>query len=129
MATMFPERLPREVLVDLTRSAEVQVYNALKEQLDDKYHVFYASPWLGTNPDGSEIDGEADFLVTHPEKGMLVIEVKGGRVEIDRNDNWTSTDRYDIKREVKNPVSQARKSKYNLLEKLKKSPHWQPPTL
>jgi len=123
---MFPEQLPQEVLDDKKRSSEVQVYNALNEQLDDKYHVFYSSPWLGTNTDGSEIDGESDFLIAHADKGMLSIEVKGGVVEIDGNDQWTSTDRYKIKRNIKNPVNQARSSKYQLLEKLKSSTHWQP---
>ena len=63
MAKMFPQQLPKDVLDDKRRSSEVQVYNALSEQLDDNYHVFYSSPWLGTNTDGSEIDGEADFFL------------------------------------------------------------------
>lgn len=122
---MFPENLPREVLDDKKRSSEVQVYNALNEQLDNNHFVFYSSPWLGTNSDGSEIDGEADFLIAHAEKGMLSVEVKGGMVEIDSNDNWTSTDRHKIKRYVKNPVNQARTSKHQLLKKLKESSKWQ----
>lgn len=122
---MFPDQLPREVLDDPKRSSEVEVYNALTAQLGDQYHVFYSSPWLGTLADGSEIDGEADFLVAHADKGMLVIEVKGGGVAMDNNDNWTSTDRHRITRRVKNPINQARTSKYNLLNKLKESPHWQ----
>lgn len=124
MARMFPQKLPREVLEDPRRSAEVQVYNSLKEQLDDHYHVFYSSPWLGTMPDGSEIDGEADFLVAHADLGMLSVEVKGGRVEIDADDNWTSTDRHSFTRRIKNPVHQARTSKHELLKKLKESPFW-----
>ena len=80
MAKMFPQQLPKDVLDDKRRSSEVQVYNALSEQLDDNYHVFYSSPWLGTNTDGSEIDGEADFLIAHAEKGILSVEVKGGVV-------------------------------------------------
>ncbi|MFV8780910.1 NERD domain-containing protein [Microbulbifer sp. SA54] len=126
MARIFPESLPREIRDDARRSSEVMIYNALREQLDERYCVFYSSPWLGTNPDGSEVDGEADFLVAHPQKGLLTIEVKGGRVEIDRDDNWSSTDRHGIPRHIKNPVEQARKSKYHILEKLKESPLWKP---
>lgn len=116
--------MPEEILNDPLRSSEVQVYTALKGQLDSDYHVYYSSPWLGTRPDGSEIDGEADFLVAHPVKGLLAIEVKGGRVAIDNNDQWTSTDRHGFKRKVKNPVKQALSSKYQILKKLNKSPHW-----
>ncbi|MFC1579157.1 NERD domain-containing protein [Pseudomonadota bacterium] len=126
MAKMFPSKLPAEVLEDRKRSSEVRVYNALKEQLDDQYHVFYSSPWLGTQPDGSEVDGEADFLVAHPDKGMLSIEVKGGRVDIDGDSQWHSTDRYGIRRKIKNPVEQAKLSKHHLLQKLKESPYWSP---
>lgn len=126
MARMFPQKLPREVLDDPRRSSEVLVYNSLSEQLDDHYHIFYSSPWLGTLPDGSEIDGEADFLVAHAELGMLSLEVKGGRVEIDSDDNWTSTDRHSFTRRIKNPVHQARTSKHQLLKKLKESPFWKP---
>ncbi len=100
------------------------MYKALKLQLDDRYHVFYSSPWLGTRPDGSEVDGEADFLVAHPSRGMLSIEVKGGRVSIDKDSRWTSKDRYGIVRKIKNPVEQARRSKYELLHKLKESNKW-----
>ncbi len=125
MAKMFPELLPDEVLKNKSRSSEVEVYNALKHQLDDEHYVFYSSPWLGIMPDGREIDGESDFLIAHAEKGMISVEVKGGRVKIDENDSWTSTDRYGITRNIKNPVEQARSSKHNLLSKLKDSHLWQ----
>ena len=108
------------------RSAEVKVYEALRDQLNDEWHVFYSSPWLGTNPDGSEIDGEADFLIANGEKGILSVEVKGGQISISADNQWTSTDRYRIARRIKNPVAQARTSKYHLLDKLKHSPKWQP---
>lgn len=126
MAVMYPPKLPREVLEDQRRSSEVDVYNALKNQLDGGYQVFYSSPWLGTLPDGSEIDGEADFLITHADKGILAVEVKGGRVKLDDQGNWTSTDRHGFTRKVKNPVAQARSSKHNILGKLKGSHHWKP---
>ncbi|MDB4284470.1 NERD domain-containing protein [Akkermansiaceae bacterium] len=126
MAIMFPSRLPEEVTSLPQRASEVKVYEKLASQLNDEYHVFYSSPWLGTKPDGSEIDGEADFLVAHPQKGFLSIEVKGGRVEIDRNNEWSSTDRHGFKRRIKNPVNQARSSKHQLLKKLKYSSHWKP---
>jgi nuclease-like protein/schlafen family protein/UvrD-like helicase family protein len=124
MATMFPARIPDEILSDRTRSSEIEVYKALDKQLDNSWHVFYSSPWLGTTPSGDEIDGEADFIVAHREKGYLSIEVKGGRVEIDSNGNWTSTDRHEITRTIKNPVKQARDSKHNILKKLKESTYW-----
>jgi hypothetical protein len=124
MALMFPKVLPKEITEDKKRSAEIKVYNALSSSLNDTFHVFYSSPWLGTNSDGSEVDGEADFLVAHPELGLVSIEVKGGRVNIDADNQWTSTDRYNIERTIKNPVEQAKKCKHQLLKALKNSRYW-----
>src|SRR4051812_3282124 len=108
MATIFPAELPGSILGDPLRSAEVEVYNALRDLLPAEYHVFYSSPWLGTDAEGREIDGEADFIVAHAETGLLFIEVKGGVIAVDHNNLWTSTDRHQITRRIKNPVLQAK---------------------
>lgn len=63
---------------------------------------------------GRQGDGEADFIVFHPKKGMLVIEVKGGGIEIDRG-RWISTDRFGGRHEIKNPFEQATASKHALV--------------
>lgn len=126
MARMFPSKIPDSVAADPRRAAEIRVYESLRDQLDGGFHVFYSSPWLGTRPDGSEIDGEADFLVAHPELGILSIEVKGGGVEINADNEWTSRDRYGFVRRIKNPVDQARSSKHQILQKLKESTKWKP---
>ncbi len=77
MAVLWPRKLPRSVLDDPRRRAEVRVYNRLAEVLNDTFHVFYSSPWLGTDRLGNEKDGECDFLVAHPDHGILAIEVRG----------------------------------------------------
>jgi hypothetical protein len=124
MAKMFPSVIPDNVASDPKRAAEIRMYECLRDQLDGGFHVFYSSPWLGTRPDGSEVDGEADFLVAHPELGILSIEVKGGGVAIDVDSQWTSRDRHGIERRIKNPVEQARSSKHQIIEKLKASSKW-----
>jgi hypothetical protein len=124
MARMFPSRLPDEIVNEPLRAAEVEVYKSLKNQLSDEFNVYYSSPWLGIDPSGREIDGEADFIVAHRDKGIVSIEVKGGRVEIDSDNRWTSKDRKGIERSIKNPVSQARSSKYQLLKQLNRSVQW-----
>ena len=124
MAILYPDKLPGEVLKDPKRSAEIKVYKALRDQLDDQFHVYYSSPWLGTRPDGSEVEGEADFVVAHSEKGVLTVEVKGGIVEIDKDGLWASTDRHRIRRRIKNPVAQARTCKHQILKQLQQSNLW-----
>ena len=125
MADVFPTKLPGYITENPYRSSEIKVYRALEEQLPDNFLVFYSSPWLGTNSDGSERDGEADFVVAHPALGLLVIEVKGGRIEIDENNQWWSIDKHNIRQSIKNPVEQARTSKHQLIKKLQVTGHIQ----
>ena len=119
MARLFPRTIPERVLRDERRAAECAVYEALSG-LTDEFTVYYSRPWMGLNPDGGEKEGEADFVVAHPDLGFLVIEVKGGRIRRDaEEDEWFSTDRYGITRRIKDPVRQANDSKHAFLKKLK----------
>ncbi len=125
MARMSPGELPNEIILNELRSSEVRVYKALKSMLDDSFVVFYSRPWLGLTWDGREVDGECDFVVAHPTRGMLTLEVKGGGIEyIPESDRWFSVDRYNCRHKIKNPVEQARKSKHILLGKLRKDKEW-----
>lgn len=126
MAVLWPKKLPRSVLDDPRRRAEVRVYDRLALVLDDNFHVFYSSPWLGTDRFGNEKDGECDFLIAHPEHGILAIEVKGGReISFDPNESqWRSTDHAGFVHKIKDPVSQARSAKHELLKRLNDSRWW-----
>lgn len=126
MAVLWPRKLPRSVLDDPRRRAEVRVYDRLAEVLDDSFHVFYSSPWLGTDRLGNEKDGECDFLIAHPDHGMLAIEVKGGKeISFDpRDGQWRSTDHGGFVHKIKDPVAQARSAKHEILKRLNESPRW-----
>lgn len=127
MAVMWPRRIPHEVEKNVLRRAECEVYRRLQSELDDTFTVFYSRPWLGIKPDGEEIDGECDFVIAHPDLGFLAIEVKGGGISYDpRMDVWTSKNKWGIRVRIKNPVAQARGSKYRILDKLQLCPGWQP---
>lgn len=127
MPRMFPREMPEWVRQNTLRSTECRVYDALASQLSGSWSVFYSRPWLGLAPDGREIDGEADFVLAHPGRGVITVEVKGGIVARDGvSDRWTTRDRHGILHNIKNPVKQARDSKYQLLEKLKAHPRWRP---
>jgi len=125
MALMFPTVVPEYVRRDPYREAEVQVYEQLRDQLPDSYRCYYSRPWLGLTPAGEEKEGEADFVVAHPDRGFLVIEVKGGRVRRQEGtEQWVSTNRLNITNNVKDPVKQASDSKHALLRKLRDEPGW-----
>jgi len=79
MAVMIPDIGP--VINDST-SAEPDIYWRLARQLGDEFIVIHSLPWVSTvarEIDGRAVPtGELDFLILHPELGILALEVKGG---------------------------------------------------
>jgi hypothetical protein len=125
MAEMWPAQLPGYVMSDPKRSAEIAVYERLERSLPDGWVVFYSRPWWGLDERGREKDGEADFVVCHPNHGLLFLEVKGGRIRYDPTKaQWTSEDRYGISRKIKDPLNQARTCKHVVLSKLRQVEGW-----
>lgn len=64
--------------------------------------------------------GETDFVVVHPQKGILILEVKGGILEFDtRAQKWNRRGgTYD----VGDPFRKAEKNKYALRERILEQP-------
>jgi len=125
MARMWPRSLPQWVVQDPRRFAEREVYAKLDKGLDDSWSVYYSRPWWGISRTGAELDGEADFVVAHPAKGVLFLEVKGGLVIHDpTTSNWTSKDRFGVTHRIKDPMQQALKSKHELLKKFRATQGW-----
>ncbi len=121
MAHVFPKYA--EIEKEGFPSGEVRLYREL-EKLDDKFHVFHSVSWITKSSTGGK-DGETDFLVCHPDKGILVIEVKGGRIAADyRTGTWQSTDQNGRVHKIKDPFRQALNAKFNVLQKLKEHPDW-----
>lgn len=112
MAVMHPGNLDN---FEATKS-ENQMYEKLRDQLDNNYHVFYSVTWY-TIVNGVRKNSECDFLIFHPNYGYLVIEVKGGiRIEL-KSDKWILYSR-DINGEIifrelnESPFKQAASSMY-----------------
>ncbi len=117
MAHIYPQRLNPET----QSQAERTLYEALRDALPDDYTVFHSVRWLLRDTRDGARDGEADFVLAHPQKGILVIEVKGGRIRYDGVlDEWTSNDIA-----IKDPFKQAEGNKHSLLRKLREVPYWQ----
>ncbi|OVE75064.1 hypothetical protein BVX95_00395 [archaeon D22] len=125
MARMWPKKVPAWVKNDPRRKAEVEVFDVLDRKLDNAWEVFYSRPWYGIDPRGAEKDGEADFILAHPEKGFLFLEVKGGGVRYDPSlSQWFSRDRHDITHKIKDPIEQAKACKHQYIKKLQTMPEW-----
>lgn len=116
MAQMYPDHLD-----EYTQSrAERTLYTAFAQQLDESYVVFHHVGWLAHDRRKHPQDGEADFVIAHPDRGMLVVEVKGGTIRQDgKSGRWTTTSASGITEVIADPVKQAKDSKYVLLDRLK----------
>lgn len=118
---IYPTEIPVNILEDPKRNAEVLVYRALEKLAEIGCHVFYSCDWIDHREDPVPSgDGEADFIIAHPDFGFLAIEVKGGL--IGRNGNtgeWYRVKRDGVREGIKNPVNQARTSKHVILDQLK----------
>lgn len=112
MADMIP------VECDLTRRpmSERIVFDAIRKNLTDEWHVFHSFDYVTRDLTRKRWDGEIDFLLYHPQKGMLVIEVKGGAISY-RNGKWYQEDR------PIDPVEQAKRNKYAVMRLLQDSLH------
>jgi hypothetical protein len=121
---MIPE-LSEAQLNALNSKAEAKVYREFRDHLSAEYVVFFQVGWILRREDENARDGEADFLVCHPEKGYLCIEVKGGGISFDAKiGEWASIDRYGEKHSIKDPVKQALHEKYSVLTKLNENARW-----
>jgi len=105
---------------DTHSHAERKLYAAFQDQLSDDFVVFHSVWWQVRDTTSGVRDGEADFLVAHPDFGILVLEVKGGRI---RYDGWTGQ-WFSNENPIKDPFKQGREGKYSLLDKLKELAYW-----
>ncbi|KPV54266.1 hypothetical protein SE17_04825 [Kouleothrix aurantiaca] len=64
------------------RQAEQRAFNALATQLPDSFLVIHDVMW------SKRVRVQVDFVVAHPEIGILVIEVKGGKRIFCKNKEW-----------------------------------------
>lgn len=111
MARMLPDVDPSQ----LQHTSEEPVYVALRDQLGDDYVVLHSYPWLRPWRGEALVEGEADFVVLHPSRGLLVLEVKGG--EMIRHDGYRwFRDTKKGPREFQDPFKQAQRNMHALLE-------------
>lgn len=115
MAKMLPE----VSLEAIEHSSERIVYQALRDQLPNAYTVLHSYPWL--RPQRSNIsialrEGEADFVILHRERGLLVLEVKGGTLVLE--DRQWYREKAAGREKIKDPFDQASRNMHALLNSI-----------
>jgi hypothetical protein len=114
MAIMIPDVASDQII----HGSERDVYIALRDQLPDSYRVVHSLPWLRPQRDAIDVplrEGEADFVIFHPDYGLLVLEVKGGEELIARGHQW-SRKLTKGERKITNPFEQARRNMHALTD-------------
>jgi len=112
--------IPSQLRTDTKSRAEQVLYTALQHQLPDDVVVFHHVPWQVRDLRSGARDGEADFIVADPNRGFLIVEVKGGSVRYDGAMRQWYSGRYAID----DPFEQATSCKYSLLSLLKEQSYW-----
>ncbi|RMD63387.1 NERD domain-containing protein, partial [Candidatus Parcubacteria bacterium] len=69
--------IPNQPHPDTRSQAELRLFEAWKRQLPDDYVVFHSVWWQIRDTQSGARDGETDFLLAHPDFGILIVEVKG----------------------------------------------------
>jgi hypothetical protein len=124
MARLVPVLDDAEIRL-LKSKAEARFYDACRQRLPANWLVLFSVPWIGTSLGGQPRDGEADFVIIVPGRGILVVEVKGGGVAFDPSTGrWTSTDKHGDKHLIKDPFAQARNEKHAIIRVLTDDPAW-----
>jgi len=122
MAKMVPE-----IEVGGNAHGEALFYKWLKSGLADDFRVFHRVHLL-SSPGGSMRRGETDFLILHPSKGILVVEVKGGQVRrVASKGQWVSVSHDGGQHAVKDPFLQAEHNMNTLAERIRGAGVFGPP--
>lgn len=116
MSKIYPESLESSIEKDPKRRGEVALFNAFKfGNFFNTTKIYYSVSWLNKHRKKDlQRDGECDFIVTDEQFGVLFIEVKGGSVRKDENNNWWSGSN-----KIKNPIRQCNKSMYSIMDEFR----------
>jgi len=113
----LPGLYPGVILSADCPESEKKVHEALKSDLPPNWYAWHS---LKIRTKEGKF-GEADFLVADPNKGLLIVEVKGGKIKKEKG-TW-----YAYDRELRpSPLKQAHRFKTLLLEVFKEK-HIPPP--
>lgn len=117
MAKLFPDS--RRTKVVFSSSAEERFY-LLCEQLPDPWRVYYSRTLSDLTEEEGLKYGEIDFVLYHPRFGAIVIEVKGGRIKYEpEQQRFQTVNRLGEVHNIKNPFQQVMAWKSRFIKSLR----------
>ena len=106
MAQMYPDTNQTRVI--FASRAEEVFYDACRKSLGDAWIVYYSRTLSTIDRNSGMKDNEIDFVLYHRRYGVVVIEVKGGRIRHSADSGkFYSINRYGESFEIKDPFQQA----------------------
>lgn len=113
MARTYPRSIIED---DLKSRAEGRVFELIRDGLDDDWEAYHAVSWIARDHAEGAIDGEIDFVLCHPEKAIVCLEVKGGDFECDGREFFRTVD--GLRERMRDPFRQALDHRYALERRL-----------
>jgi hypothetical protein len=120
VARTFPRTLLDE---DIKSTAERKVFEALREQLSDEWTVFHSASLIFRDHAEGARDDEGDFVLCHPDRAIVCLEVKGGGLEC-RHGEWFRLPRDGERERMRDPFTQTLDHRYALARKIAEQPEW-----
>lgn len=120
MARTFPRTLLDE---DIKSAAERRVFDALRDQLSGEWTVFHSASVIYRDHAEGARDDEGDFVLCHPDRGIVCLEVKGGGLEC-RHGEWYRPRPGGARERMRDPFSQALDHRYALERRIREEPGW-----
>jgi hypothetical protein len=103
--------------------AERKLFEAIRDSLPAPWEAFHSIDWLERDPAAGARVGEIDFVLVHPDEGILTIEVKGGGIAR-RHGAWVRKQPDGDWEPMKDPVKQVRDNQFALQRLLERTPEW-----
>ena len=125
MATL----IPTTDVESIDNFGERLVAAALKACFDKKTLVYHSYPWLrpkklDNSPRTPLQPGEIDFVIIHPEYGLLVLEVKGGDIELRQDGSAVVHKGGTVHTLKESPFTQVQRNYQNLRDLYFEHPHF-----
>lgn len=117
--------IPPIKIEDIPLKPERDAARALVDGLPDEVFVYHSYPWIHED-DGVLREGEVDFIILDPVRGMLVVEVKGadtargeGLEYVPSERQWYRTLPGRRSKRITNPFVQAREGSHFMAERIR----------